>query len=71
MSALRKKRVDARLSVAELAEKSGITRQTIAAVESGRVEDPNTETLIKLADALGCEPSEIDPVLNPRAEQAA
>lgn len=70
MSALRRKRVDARLSVVELAEKAKVSRQTISALESGRVEDPNTETLIKLADALGCEPSEIDPVLN-AAERAA
>ena len=71
MSALRKKRIDAHLSVAQLAEKSGITRQTIASLESGRVEDPNTQTLVKLAKALKCEPSDIDPVLNPTAERAA
>jgi transcriptional regulator with XRE-family HTH domain len=75
VSALRKKRVDARLSVADLADRSGISRQTIASLESGRTEDPQTDTLVKLADALGCQPSEIDPVLTgfpmPSAEQAA
>ena len=36
----------------ELAKESGISRGTIAAIESGRAETTTTKTLLKLAKAL-------------------
>lgn len=45
-------RKKARLTQKELAEKSGITRQTINALEKGRSKGVNGTTLIKLAKAL-------------------
>ena len=37
----------------ELAEKSGISRGTICALEGGQKMSVNTNTLIRIADALG------------------
>lgn len=37
----------------ELAEKSGVSRTTISLIESGRADCVKTQTLTKLADALG------------------
>lgn len=37
----------------ELAEKSGVSRATIAALESGNKKTASVRTLMKLADALG------------------
>lgn len=44
----------------ELAKKSGISRGTIAAIESENVETATTtDTLLKLAEALGCTVADI------------
>lgn len=45
-------REDTRLSQAALAEKSGLSKQTIVEVEAGRA-NPTIETLAALAEALG------------------
>ena len=45
----RKKR---RLTQAELAEKSGVSRATIAGIESGAIKNVKTDTLLKLSSAL-------------------
>lgn len=37
----------------ELAEKSGISRATISALENGTMRATSTKTLLKLAEALG------------------
>lgn len=37
----------------ELSEKSGVSRITINGIENGRVQVAKTDTLIKIADALG------------------
>lgn len=37
----------------ELAEKSGVSRITINGIENGRVQVAKTDTLTKIADALG------------------
>ena len=37
----------------ELAERSGISRQTISAIESGRATNVTTGTLVAIARALG------------------
>ena len=45
----RKKR---RWTQAELAEKSGVSRATIAGIESGAIKNVKTDTLLKLSSAL-------------------
>ena len=47
-------RREAGLSKVQLAEKSGVTRQTISRIEKGNIGTVNVETLIKCADAIGC-----------------
>ena len=45
----RKKR---RWTQAELVEKSGVSRATIAGIESGAIKNVKTDTLLKLSSAL-------------------
>lgn len=49
---LKEIRVSKKLTQEELAEKSGVSRGTIAALESGKERSVLTGTLVKLADAL-------------------
>ena len=42
-----------RMTQEELAEKSGVSRGTIVALESGNVKNTTTATLLKLAQGLG------------------
>lgn len=63
MSALRRARIDARLSIEELSIKAGVSADQIRNIETGRVENPRASTLAKLADVLTVEPSTIDPIL--------
>lgn len=51
-SRLRCLRTQADLSVAQLAARSGISRQYICDLEAGRRSDPRLSLLTKLADAL-------------------
>lgn len=71
MSALRRARVNARLSIKQLAEKSGVGVDTISRIEADQDADPRAETLGKLADVLEVDPADIDPVLNPPASERA
>lgn len=50
---LREVREEAGFTQEELAEKSGVSRVTISLIESGRTNCVKTDTLVKLADALG------------------
>lgn len=54
-SRLRQLRLDAGLTQAELAERTGIHRPNIARVEAGR-HTPSLDTLARLADAIGVAP---------------
>lgn len=54
-SRLRKARVNRGMSASELAEKAGLSHETIRQVESGR--DPKVSTIERLADALGIAPA--------------
>lgn len=45
-------REEKRMTQEELAEKSGVSRVTIIAIESGKSVDVKVSTLVKLADAL-------------------
>lgn len=49
----------AKLSQAELAEKAGVARQTIVALESDSLPTCKTATLSKIAHALDCKVSEL------------
>ena len=51
--ALKKIRMGKLMSQTELSEKSGVSRPTIIAIESGKAESVMTGTLLKLAEALG------------------
>lgn len=46
-------REEKKMSVAELAEKSGISRQQIYNLESDKENDPKLSTLLKIAEAMG------------------
>ena len=52
---LRTLRIETALTQAELAEKAGVTRNTVARLERGENE-PHPPTVRKLAAALGVEP---------------
>lgn len=67
MSALRQVRVDAELSIEDLAAEAGVSPEQIRNIESGRARNPRVETLVKLAIALHVKPSAIDPMLDDRS----
>lgn len=49
---IREIREERRMTQEELAKKSGVSRPTIIALESGAVKDVKVSTLLKLANAL-------------------
>lgn len=67
MSALRRIRVDAHLSIEQLAEQAGVSSEQIRNIETGRATNPRVVTLVKLAEALEVQPSAIDPALEEAA----
>lgn len=54
MTGLEIKRRNADMTIAELAQKSGVSAPTIVRIEAGKIETVKLGTLIKLASALGC-----------------
>lgn len=52
-------RLELRMSQEELSQKSGISRATISGLESGRITVTTTGTLVKIANAMGRNVSEI------------
>ena len=56
---IKEARIQMDMTQEELAEKSGISRATISALENGRVEVTTTDTLLKLAKALNRRVSDI------------
>jgi transcriptional regulator with XRE-family HTH domain len=60
--ALRAARQDRKLTLQQLAAASGIALSTISDIEHGRIEAPGYETVVKLAGALGLDPSSLWPV---------
>mgnify|MGYP003571621527 CR=1 FL=1 len=59
MQALKEMRKKAGMTQEELAKASGISRVTIIALESGKQSVAKSSTIIKLADALNCNPQDI------------
>ena len=47
------------MSQVELAEKAGVSRQTINEIENGCRKNVSSDTLVKLSEALGCSVSDI------------
>ena len=56
MQALKNYRIKAGLTQEQLAEKSGVSRVTIANIERGVTTDLKSSTILKLADALKISP---------------
>ena len=56
---IREKRELLNMSQTELSKKSGVSRTIISGLESGSIEVTTTETLLKIANALGCSVKEI------------
>jgi transcriptional regulator with XRE-family HTH domain len=52
---IKKRREELKMSQDELAEKAGISRQTVSAIETGKYENVMIGTLKAIARALGCE----------------
>lgn len=59
MLRLQQLRLDARLSRAALAERTGMTYAQLRNIEQGATPNPRVDTLGKLADALNARPSEL------------
>lgn len=56
---LREVREEIGMSQEELSAKSGVSRTTISFIETGRTDCVKTDTLTKLADALGRKVSDL------------
>ena len=51
---IRELRIAAKITQAQLAEKSGVSRSIINGLESGRVSTTTTDTIVKISRALNC-----------------
>lgn len=56
---LKRIRTERRITQAQLAERAGVSRATVIAIESGASDNPETRTVAALAKALGIPQSEI------------
>lgn len=59
MTALERLRREAGLTMAKLSEISGVSYPTIVKIEAGRIEEVTVRTIIRLSDALKCDPKEL------------
>ena len=53
---LKQARKEAGLTLEKLAAEAGVSKQSIALIESGKTKGPRSDTLFKIADTLGVEP---------------
>lgn len=53
---LKEARKEAGLTLEKLAAEAGVSKQSIALIESGKTKGPRSYTLFKIADTLGVEP---------------
>lgn len=56
---LKEKREEKGISQNDLAEKSGVSRQTISAIENQALDNIESKTMVKLALALNCDVGDI------------
>lgn len=56
---IKEKRKERNMTQDQLSKKSGISRSTIASLESGKATVTSTATIKKIASALGCSVSDI------------
>lgn len=56
MTNLERMRRDAGMTMMELSEKSGVSYPVIAKIEAGGIGSVTVKTLLRLADALSCDP---------------
>lgn len=59
MTSLERLRREAGLTMTKLSEISGVSYPTIVKIEAGRIGDVTVKTLLRLADALKCDPKEL------------
>lgn len=59
---LRNARLDARLTLRELSELSGVDPRTISDMEHGRNQSPSYDKVVKLARALKLKPEQLWPI---------
>ncbi len=71
MTGLERARRQALLTQAELADRAGVQRKSVNNIETGRSRTPHPTTLRKLAVVLDCDPSTLNPALEPEPEEAA
>ncbi len=71
MTGLERARRQAVLTQVELADKAGVQRKSVQNIEAGRSRTPHPTTLRKLAAVLGCDPSALNPALEPEPQEAA
>ena len=64
-SRLRTARLAAALSQSELAARLGVSPARVGHMEQGTYGEPTLETKLRLAAALGCDPSALDARLAP------
>ena len=56
---LERLRREAGLSMIKLAEISGVSYPTIVKIEAGRIGEVTVRTILRLSDALKCDPAEL------------
>lgn len=59
MTALERLRREAGLTIMKLSEISGVSYPTIVKIEAGRIGEVTVKTILRLSDALKCEPVEL------------
>lgn len=59
MTNLERLRREAGLTMTKLSEISGVSYPTIVKIEAGRIAEVTVKTILRLADALGCNPGDI------------
>lgn len=56
---IRQRRLNKKLSQAELAKKATVPQSVIAEIETGKSKNPTVETAIRIANALDCTVEEL------------
>ncbi len=59
MTNLERLRRDAGLTMMELSKKSGVSYAVIAKIEAGNIGSVTVKTILRLSDALSCDPGKL------------